>query len=283
MKIIVTGGTGQLGRAFASLQDGSQAQIFCLSSQEMDVTNPAQVHTVLRQIRPDAVIHAGAYTAVDAAETNVDKAFRVNVVGTRNIAAACQAYGSKMAYISTDYVFDGKHHEPYTEFDRPNPLNIYGRSKLEGEYIAARLCPRLFIVRTSWLYGHGHNFVRTMLRLARERGAVTVVNDQTGTPTYTLDLAQGIFSLVKTAEFGTYHMSNQGQCTWYEFAQRIFQLAGLRTAVQPITTAEFALPALRPQYSVLRNYMLELTGGDHFRPWQDALADYMTLERLTTV
>ncbi|WP_425060471.1 dTDP-4-dehydrorhamnose reductase [Sporomusa carbonis] len=276
MKIIVTGGTGQLGRAFAALRDGYDDQIFCLSSRELDVTNPYQVNSLFNQLQPDAVIHAGAYTAVDKAETNADEAFRVNVVGTRNIAAACLSHDSKLVYISTDYVFDGKHGRPYTEFDQPNPLNVYGKSKLEGEKIAARICHQLFIVRTSWLYGEGHNFVRTILKMARERDFLTIVNDQTGTPTYSIDLARAIMSLVDTCEFGTYHMSNKGQCTWYEFAKEILRLAGLDAEVKPITTAEFALIASRPRYSVLRNYMLELTGGDCFRSWQEALADYIT-------
>ncbi|HWR41618.1 dTDP-4-dehydrorhamnose reductase [Sporomusa sp.] len=275
MKIIVTGGTGQLGRAFADLSEPSNAQILCLSSREMDVTNPHQVNSVFNQVQPDVVIHAGAYTAVDAAEKEADAAFRVNVVGTRNIAAACLHYHSKLVYISTDYVFDGKYNRPYTEFDQTNPLNVYGRSKLEGEKIAARICPQLFIIRTSWLYGEGHNFVRTILRLAKEREYLTIVNDQTGSPTYTADLAQGILSLVDTHEFGTYHMSNNGQCTWYEFAKEILRLAGRSIEVKPITTAEFAMSASRPQYSVLRNYMLELTSGDYFRSWQEGLNDYI--------
>jgi dTDP-4-dehydrorhamnose reductase len=275
MKIIVSGGAGQLGHAFCQLTDDSQAQIFPLSSQEMDVTNPDQVNVILDQIHPDAVIHTAAYTAVDAAETNVDHAFRVNVLGTRNIAAACLKYGSKMVYISTDYVFDGKQHQPYTEFDQPNPVNVYGRSKLEGEKIAAAICPQLFIARTSWLYGQGHNFVRTILKLAKERDSLNVVNDQTGTPTYTIDLAQSILSLVNTNAFGTYHLSNKGQCSWYEFAKKILQLAKLHTVIHPVATVDFSLPAARPQYSVLRNYMLELTGGDHFRPWEEALTEYM--------
>jgi dTDP-4-dehydrorhamnose reductase len=276
MKMIVTGGTGQLGRAFSDLIDTDDIQIFSFSSHELDVTNPHQINHIFNEVQPDVVIHAGAYTAVDAAETHADIVFRVNVVGARNIAAACLRYDSKLVYVSTDYVFDGKNNRPYTEFDQPNPLNIYGRSKLEGEIIAARICPRLFIVRTSWLYGEGHNFVRTILKLAKEREYLTIVNDQTGSPTYTVDLAQGILSLVNTFEFGTYHMSSNGQCTWYDFAREILRLAGQNIEVRPINTAEFALPAVRPAYSVLRNYMLELTCGDYFRSWQAGLRDYMS-------
>lgn len=277
MKLLVTGGTGQLGRAFAFLRDGSAHQFFLLSSREMDITDPQTISACFEAIRPDAVIHAAAYTAVDQAETEVDNAFRINVVGTRNIAAACLKYDSKMVYVSTDYVFDGSQAKPYTEFDKPNPLNVYGKTKLEGEIIAATICPRLFIVRSSWLYGDGHNFVRSILKLAQQQPLLTVVNDQTGTPTYAVDLARGILSLISSDDFGAYHMSNNGQCTWYEFAATILRLADSQTKVQPITTAELSRPAARPRYSTLRNYMLELTGGDYFRPWEIALADYIKL------
>lgn len=275
MKIIVTGGSGQLGRAFAALADSVADQIVILGSRELDVTVPAQINGIFNQIRPDVVVHAGAYTAVDTAEKEPDQAFRVNTLGTRNVAAACLNYDSKMVFLSSDYVFDGKQSLPYTEFDCPNPLNVYGSSKREGERMAARICPRHFIVRTSWLYGEGRNFVRTILKLAHERKNLTVVNDQTGTPTYTADLAQAIMSIIRTDEFGTYHMSNSGYCTWYDFAKEIVRLAGFSTSIQPVTTEEFAAAALRPRYSVLRNYMLELSSGDSFRCWQAALADFM--------
>jgi len=275
VKIIVTGGTGQLGRAFAVLADSFEGQIVTLSSREMDVTIPCQVNDRFNQIRPDVVVHAGAFTAVDAAEASPMQAFKINVVGTRNIAAACLNYNSKMVYLSSDYVFDGNQSHPYTEFDRPNPINVYGSSKLEGELIASRICPKLFVIRTSWLYGDGRNFVRTILKLAQEREYLTVVNDQIGTPTYTADLVQSIMSIVETDGFGTYHMSNNGYCTWYDFAKEIVRLAGLATPVQPVRSDEFAAPALRPHYSVLRNYMLELSVGDKFRSWQEALAEYI--------
>ncbi len=275
MRIIVTGGAGQLGRAFAALAGSFAGQLIILGSTALDVTNPGQIESLFGQFRPDAVVHAGAYTAVDAAEKAPDQAFRINVIGTRNIAAACLNHGSKMVYISSDYVFDGRQSRPYTEFDRPNPLNVYGSSKWEGELIAARICPRLFIVRTSWLYGEGRNFVRTIVKLAQARDTLTVVNDQTGTPTYAADVAAGIMSIIATDSYGTYHMANTGCCTWCEFAGEIIRLAGLTATVQPITTAQFAAAALRPRYSALRNYMLEMSGGHTFRAWQEALADYL--------
>lgn len=275
MKVLITGGTGQLGKAFSELTDTAGIRLYAFSSKELNVTDTCQIRSVFNQIRPEVVIHAGAFTAVDAAEAQVDTVFKVNVIGTRNIAAACLHYGSTLTYISTDYVFDGKSSRPYTEFDQPDPLNMYGRSKLEGEKIAARICPRLYIVRTSWLYGRGHNFVLTVLKLAQEREFLTIVNDQTGSPTNALDLARGIMRLVNTWDYGTYHMSNKGQCTWYEFAREIVRLAGRSTDVRPISSQEFALPAPRPAYSVLRNYMLELAGGDYFRSWQEGLQAYI--------
>lgn len=275
MKIVITGGSGQLGRALTALSETVAGKLFAFGSRELDITSPGQIDDIFGKIWPDAVIHTGAYTAVDAAEAAPDEAFRVNVLGTRNLAAACLRYDSKMVYISSDYVFDGRQGSPYTEFDLPDPLNVYGRSKREGELIAARICPRLFIVRTSWLYGDGRNFVRTILRLAKEREVIKVVHDQTGTPTYAADLARAILSLVATDGYGTYHMSNSGGCTWFDFAGEIIRLAGLPTHIEPITSAEFAAPAKRPAYSVLRNYMLELSGSPPFRSWQEALADYL--------
>ncbi len=275
MKIMVTGGSGQLGRAFASYAESFTDQMVLLSSSDMDVTILHQVNSIFSQIRPDVVIHAGAYTKVDAAEAAPEEAFKVNVIGTRNIAVACLNYNCKMVYLSSDYVFDGQQTWPYTEFDRTNPLNVYGSSKWEGELIAARICPKLFIIRTSWLYGDGHNFVRTILKLAQEREFLAIVNDQTGTPTYTVDLVQGIMSLIATDGYGTYHMSNSGHCTWYDFATEIIRLAGRPTIVQPITSDEYVTAAKRPRYSVLRNYMLELSGFDNLRYWQEALAEYL--------
>lgn len=273
MKIIVSGGSGQLGKALGALTSASR-QILPLGSRQLDVTDPGQVNSVISQSRPDAVIHAAAFTAVDAAETAADQAFRVNVLGSRNIAAACLEQGCKLIYVSSDYVFDGRQRRPYTEFDPPNPLNVYGKSKYAGERAAA-VCPRLFIVRTSWLYGQGRNFVATILSLARRQDSLDVVDDQTGSPTYSADLARGILALAETNQYGTYHLTNQGECTWYEFARTILRLAGLNTAVRPVATAAFPRPAVRPAYSVLRNYMLELSGGTQFRHWEDALAEYM--------
>lgn len=273
MKIVVTGGFGQLGRALAALATTSR-EILPLDSHQLDVTDPLQAAGCISQIRPDVVIHAAAYTAVDAAESAVDHAYRVNALGSRNIAAACLEQGCKLVYVSTDYVFDGRQDHPYSEFDQPHPLNVYGKSKYAGEQAAA-ICPRLFIVRTSWLYGQGQNFVNTIISLARRQQVLDVVADQTGSPTSCADLAVGIIELAETTQYGTYHMTNQGQCTWHEFAGKILTLTGINAVVRPVPTTAFPRPAIRPVYSVLRNYMLELSGRQRLRHWEDALAEHL--------
>lgn len=275
MKILITGGHGQLGRALTEAAAALDIETLALSSQQCDITCIDQLHTIAREFKPTIIIHAAAYTAVDQAETAADLAFKINALGTRNVAAICQEYNSKMVYISTDYVFDGTQRHPYTEFERPNPLNVYGRSKLAGELLATAICAQLFIIRTAWLYGSGQNFVQTILRLARSQPTIRVVDDQIGTPTSTVDLARAILALAPTSLYGTYHMSSQGQCSWFEFAQTIVTLTGLSTTVEPIHTSEFPRPAPRPTYSVLQNYMLELAGNDPFPPWQQALAAYL--------
>lgn len=275
MKILVTGGKGQLGKAIAQAGLAAGHEIAALSSTEMDVTDYGAVIKAVDEFRPQAIIHAAAYTNVDKAESDSDGAFRTNAVGTRNVAAACLNRDIKLVYVSTDYVFDGTATQPYTEFDPVNPQTVYGRTKLYGEQLAAQICPRLFIARTAWLYGDGNNFVRTMLKLAAEKKPLRVVSDQTGSPTNTADLAQALLRILPTEGYGTYHMTNNGACTWYEFARKIFSLTGTPVEVIPVTTEEFPRPARRPKYSVLRNYMLEMTAGDSFRDWDEALRDFL--------
>lgn len=277
VKILVTGGNGQLGRALAHTVKQADTML-TVDIDQLDVTCAANVEQVISEFQPDAVIHGAAYTNVDLAESDRDKAYRLNVIGTQNIASACLRHNAKLVYVSTDFVFDGAKQEPYVEFDSPNPASIYGKTKWEGELLAARICPRLFIARTAWLYGDGHNFVRTILRLTREQDCLRVVNDQTGTPTNANDLAAALLRLIKTEAYGTYHMSNNGQCTWYDFACAIARIKQIKTQIVPVTTADFPRPAPRPAYSVLRNYMLELTIGDQFRPWDEALAEYLQTE-----
>lgn len=273
MKILVTGGNGQLGRAFSAIKSKFY-DIRCFDKDQMDFTRPYEVWLRIKEFKPDVVIHAGAYTNVDSAEYEQDKVYKTNIIGTQNIASECLKNNIKMVYMSTDYVFNGMKGS-YTEFDEPNPLNIYGKSKLEGEKIATKICSKLFIVRTSWLFGDGNNFVKTILKLAKERKYIDVVNDQYGCPTYAIDLANAILKLIETDAYGIYHMSNNSYCNRYEFAKEIIENASIDIKIKPIPTNKSTEIADRPSFSILRNYMLELTIGDNFRHWKDALKDYM--------
>jgi len=274
MKILVTGANGQLGREIA--KQNREHELILTDYDTLDITNATTVKAYFADVKPEAVIHCAAYTNVDGAETDLDGAFRVNVVGAQNIAAGCLEVGARMVYVSTDYVFDGQNKEGvYREFDAVNPQSVYGHTKQQGEEIVRQILGRHYIVRTAWLYGDGNNFVRTMLKLAETNDTLRVVHDQVGTPTSTVDLAGVIFRLLATDAYGTYHGTCQGQCSWYDFACEIFRQAGKNVKVLPVTTAEFPRPAKRPVYSVMDNYMLRMTIGDSMRAWQDALAEYL--------
>jgi dTDP-4-dehydrorhamnose reductase len=243
---------------------------------EMDITQFEETKTLLNDFKPDVIIHAGAYTKVDLAEQEPDQAFAVNGYGTRNLAVIAQELGAKLVYVSTDYVFNGQGTEPYDEFQPTDPINVYGKSKLAGEQFVEKLHTRYFIVRTSWVYGkHGNNFVKTMLKLGEERDVLTVVSDQVGCPTYTQDLAACIAELIETEKYGVYHVSNSGSCSWFEFAQAIFELSGRSIEVKPVTTDQFPRPAKRPSYSVFQHKALEQGGFRPIRHWKDALAAFM--------
>jgi len=275
MRVLVTGAGGQLGRELCAL-DGGPAEVIGLDRRALDVTDLAQCREAIGAYRPDAVIHAAAYTAVDRAEEEPDEAFRVNAAGTRNIALAAREGKAKFCYISTDYVFDGRTSSPYTEYDATNPLNVYGKSKLAGERMTEAFADRWFIVRTSWVYGaHGNNFVKTMLRLGAELGRVTVVADQTGAPTWTKDLAEFLLVLVSTDCYGIYHAANAGQCSWYEFARAIYEEKGMRVEVASCTTEEFPRPARRPAYSVLDGAAVRHNGLPAMRHWREALREFL--------
>lgn len=278
MKVLITGAGGQLGTELAIYlkRKLAQAAIFPLARQDLDITNFEQVQGVIRGIRPDVIIHTAAYTKVDQAETDQDLAYAINAIGTRNVATCGENVGAKLVYISTDYVFDGRKNAPYTESDQPNPLNIYGRTKLAGEEFVRSLSSRHFIVRTSWVYGkHGQNFVTTMLQLAEERQELMVVDDQVGSPTYTLDLAEFIVSLMKTEQYGLYHATNLGACSWYELAGEIFRLKGMKVKLRPCRSEDFARPARRPAYSVLEHTEIRNRGFKDLRPWQEGLAGFL--------
>jgi dTDP-4-dehydrorhamnose reductase len=270
VKVLVTGAGGQLGHDLV-LAFGDH-DVVGLARPDLDVTDEAAVVAAVRDHGPDLVVHAAAHTRVDAAESDPDAAWRANALGSWWVARACALGDAAMVYVSTDYVFDGTADRPYTEFDPIAPRSVYGRTKAAGEQLVRQTLPRHYVVRTSWVLGaHGGNFVRTMLRLGRERGAVAVVADQTGSPTFTFDLAPAIRRLAVTGRYGTYHLTNSGTTTWYDLARATFEEAGLDVEVSPTDTASYAAPAPRPAYSVLDNLMARLTGLPPLPHWRDSL------------
>ena len=277
---------GQLGRALNELYAGNtevelvNTDVFQSGVREMDITDIDKVLETVREVKPYAIINCAAHTAVDACETQGDSAYRINAVGPRNLSIAAAETGAKMVQVSTDYVFAGDAKSPYTEFDKVNPQGMYGATKLAGEQFVQQFAKDWFIVRTAWLYGDGKNFVKTMLRLSETNDTVKVVGDQYGTPTSAKELAKSIAYLVPTENYGLFHGTCEGMCSWADFAREIFQLAGKGTKVQAITTEEYGAPAPRPAYSVLENYMFKLTSDFRFAPWEEAIAEYMkTLDK----
>lgn len=244
----------------------------------LDITDARQVDAAISEAKPQVVIHAAAYTDVDGCQRDPETAFRVNAGGTRNVATACSANDAALVYVGTDFIFDGEKGEPYDELDAPNPLGHYGASKLEGEAHVREFCPEHLIVRTAWLYGvHGKSFPRTMINLARTRCEVSVVADQIGSPTFTVDLALKIRQMVDLALRGIFHVTNNGSCSWYDFAVKTLALAGFADVeVKPIKSVEWPSPTRRPKNSILSRGMLEDSGLDDMRPWQDALADFVS-------
>lgn len=276
-KIIVTGCNGQLGRALNQVYAGS-TEIECVNTDvaELDITDIDAVMKLVREVRPYAIVNCAAHTNVNACESQVDAAYRINAIGPRNLSIAASEVGAKLMQVSTDYVFPGENRTmPYTEFDAVGPQSVYGASKLAGENFVRDFARNYFIVRTAWLYGDGNNFVKTMLKLAETNDTVSVVMDQVGTPTSAMELAKAIAYLLPTENYGTFHGTCEGDCSWADFAEEIFRLAGKDTKVKRITTAEYPTPAKRPAYSILDNYMLRLTTDFRFADWHDALVEYM--------
>lgn len=275
-KVIVTGCNGQLGRAInLEMKGNSEIEFVNTDVAELDITNIDKVMELAREVKPYAIINCAAHTGVDACEDEWDKAYRINAIGPRNLSIAASETGAKMVHISTDYIFDGKADKPYVEFDKPNPQGAYGTTKLAGENMVKDFASRYFILRTAWLYGDGKNFVKTMLRLSETNDQVKVVGDQVGSPTSARELAGAISHLLFTENYGVFHATCEGSCSWAEFAGEIFRLAGKDTKVKAITTEEFGAKAPRPAYSILENYMLKLTTDFMFADWRDALAVYM--------
>ncbi len=277
MRVLVTGAQGQLGTDLMSELEKRGLEGIGVDVKEMDVTDREACQRVISGAKADAVIHCAAYTAVDDAEDHIDLCRRINSDGTRNVAQACRVAGAKMMYLSTDYVFDGQGTRPWEPDDPRKPLNIYGQTKYEGELAIEELLDRYFIVRIAWVFGAaGKNFIKTMLRLGRERGAVSVVNDQVGSPTYTYDLARLLVDMVQTERYGRYHATNEGLCSWYEFACEIFRQAGMTDVkVTPVTSGEFAARAKRPHNSRMSKEKLSENGFERLPEWQDALRRFL--------
>ena len=301
MKVLVTGVAGQLGHdvmnelakrghegvgsdlaaEYSGIADGSAVTKMPYVS--MDITDAAAVETVLQEIKPDAVVHCAAWTAVDLAEDDdkVDKVRSINAGGTKNIAEVCKKLDCKMVYLSTDYVFDGQGTEPWDpDCKTYQPLNVYGQTKLEGELAVSETLDKYFIVRIAWVFGvNGKNFIKTMLRVGKERGAVSVVDDQIGSPTYTYDLARLLVDMIQSDKYGRYHATNEGLCSWYDFAVEIFKQAGMDVKVTPVSTAEYtaAYPgqAKRPMNSRISKEKLSDNGFERLPSWQDAVGRYL--------
>lgn len=272
-KILVTGIRGQLGYDVMKVLKARNIEAVGVNSDDMDITDSASVDRVFDRVRPDAVIHCAAWTAVDAAEDEAEACRAVNVTGTENIALACRRNGAVMMYFSTDYVFDGEGEIPWKPEDATGPQSVYGQSKLDGENAVRRILPdRHFIIRLQWVYGiNGKNFVKTMLRLAETRDRLTVVCDQIGGPSYTPDIARLACDMIVTDRYGTYHAANTGFCSWYEFAKAIFAEAGKQIEVMPVTSDQYPAKAKRPHNSRLDTSRLSVNGFEQLPPWQDAL------------
>ncbi|AJG97802.1 NAD(P)-dependent oxidoreductase [Clostridium beijerinckii] len=288
MKILITGSKGQLGNELLDIIKSGKAEIgevseaikksevIALDVDELDITNLEQVKSKINNLKPNVIINCAAATNVDGCESNEDFAFKVNSIGPRNLAIASEEVGAKLVQVSTDYVFSGIGNKPLTEYDLTVPYSVYGKTKLLGENYVRELSSKYFIVRTAWLYGYvGHNFVYTMRRLGKEKEFITVVNDQRGNPTHANDLAYHILKLIQTEEYGVYHCTGKGECTWYDFAKMIIELSGEKCEVKPCTSEEYKTPAKRPEYSSLDNMMLRNTVGDEMRDWKDAIKSFI--------
>lgn len=292
MKILITGSKGQLGNELQDIIKSGKCdicnmpervkeyEVIALDVGDLDITSFESVKKVLEKEKPDVVINCAAATNVDGCESNVDLAFKINALGPRNLAIICEKIDAKLVQVSTDYVFSGQGIKALTEFDLTAPYSVYGKTKLLGEEFVRDFSSKYYIVRTSWLYGYvGHNFVYTMMKLGKDRDSLSVVNDQLGNPTHANDLAYHILKLIETEEYGVYHCTGKGECSWYDFASEIMKLSGRNCKVNPCTSSEYKAmypnSADRPAYSSLDNMMLRCTVGDEMRDWKDAIKTFM--------
>jgi dTDP-4-dehydrorhamnose reductase len=279
MKIAILGANGQLGQ---DLQRALQLhQLYALTRKDFDVTDHPRAQSVLMDLRPEVILNTTAYHRVDDCETHADLAYGTNALAVLNLIRAANDLNAVLVHVSTDYVFDGKSSQPYTETSVPFPLSVYANSKLAGEYLVRTAAKKYIQIRTCGLYGaagsqgKGGNFVQTMLAKGRRGDAIRVVDDQEVTPTYTLDLAHQIALLLPAEQFGLFHMTNEGSCTWFAFARTIFELAGIDANLTPTTSDAYVTPAIRPRYSVLENARLKQLGLNQMRHWRDALVAYL--------
>ena len=283
MRVLVTGVKGQLGHDVVNEMEKRGLTPIGVDHAKMDITDKEACDRVITEANVEAVIHCAAYTAVDAAEDNVDVCMKVNAGGTRNIAGVCKKLGIKMMYISTDYVFDGQGTEPWQPDCKDyKPLNVYGQTKLEGELAVSQTLEKYFIVRIAWVFGlNGKNFIKTMLRIGKERGAASVVDDQIGSPTYTYDLTRLLVDMIQTDKYGRYHATNEGLCSWYEFACEIFKQAAEidpaygKVSVSPVSSDQYPAKAKRPSNSRMSKEKLTENGFERLPSWQDALERYL--------
>jgi dTDP-4-dehydrorhamnose reductase len=288
LKILITGAGGQLAGQFKHILSSGKselgvidkiyltADIRYVNRQQLDISRLSDVINIVDNFKPDIIINCAAYTNVDKCEDDFQNAFRVNSLGPRNLAAAAKNSGAKLVHISTDYVFKGKGSVPFREYDVPDPVSVYGKTKLLGEQYVRENCSRYFIIRTSWLYGfYGKNFVYTILKAAKERGHLDVVDDQRGNPTNAEDLAYHILKIILTEEYGIYHCTGNGECSWYDFARKIVNYADIECTVDSMKSHKLKRAARRPEFSSLDNMMLRCTIGDNMRKWQDALKSFI--------
>lgn len=279
MKIMIIGAGGQLGSELVNLLQ--EDTIIPLTHLDIEITDYRQVNDIISSNQPEVVINTSAYHRVDECEDYPEKAFSVNTLAVRNLAKICNEFDAVLVHCSTDYVFNGEKESPYTEDDIPDPLSVYAVSKLAGEYFVRHICRRHFVIRTCGLYGSkglsgkGSNFVELMIKFARENKPIRVVSDQIVTPTYVKDLAYVVSGLIRTREYGLYHATNDGECSWYEFARTIFDLTRIKADLIPVTSTEYGAKAKRPPYSVLENRNLKQLGLDDMRYWKEALIEYL--------
>lgn len=276
MRVLVTGVKGQLGHDVMNELSKRGYQGIGVDVEEMDITDRAAVERVMKEVRPDKVVHCAAWTAVDDAEDKEELCRRVNAEGTENIAVMCKALDVPMVYLSTDYVFDGEGTRPWEPDDERHPLNVYGQTKYEGELAVEKNLEKYFIVRIAWVFGvNGKNFIKTMLRLSETHDTLTVVDDQVGSPTYTYDLARLLVDMLETEKYGRYHATNEGLCSWCEFAKEIFRQAGKNVNVIPVSSEEYPAKAKRPHNSRMNKGKLKEMGFEPLPSWQDALSRYL--------